>query len=115
MASKLRLELGHFGIDVMNIVPGAIKSNIGDSAKRSKSTHTNEFATHTIVTVLREKPPNGFSYGHYSTVMAIVYHLPIFLGVASIMDYIGEKQQRAIMMKSSSILPQHIHNVMENS
>lgn len=95
-----------FGIDVINVVPGAIKSNIGSSAvagfnempelklfkafegaivaranasQGPKSTPTAEFAERTVAAVLKKRPPPWFSYGRYSTIMAILYHLPISL------------------------------------
>lgn len=113
------MELKPFGIDVINVVPGAIKSNIGSSAiagfnkmpelklfkpfeaaiivranasQGPNATPTAEFAERTVAAVLKKKPSPWFSYGGYSTIMAIMYHLPL-----SIKDLIVEALSKRIL------------------
>ncbi|XP_010546402.1 PREDICTED: NADPH-dependent 1-acyldihydroxyacetone phosphate reductase [Tarenaya hassleriana] len=100
----LRLELRHFGIDVINVVPGGIRSNIANSAvstfnrmpelklykpfeesireraflsQKINPTPAETFAKDTVAVVLKKNPPPWFSSGRYSTVMAVMHHLPI--------------------------------------
>ncbi|KAL0823256.1 hypothetical protein Bca101_046933 [Brassica carinata] len=104
-ANRRRLELQPFGIDVIDVVPGGIRSNLANSAvavfkkwpelklykpyeeaiierafffQRRKPTPTETFAKDTVAAVLKKNPPAWFSSGRYSTFMAIMYHMPIW-------------------------------------
>ncbi|XVF58646.1 hypothetical protein PTKIN_Ptkin07bG0082800 [Pterospermum kingtungense] len=116
LLQNLQIGAQAFGIDVVNVVPGAVRSNIGNSAIASynrmpewklykpfeaairdrayfsqglKSTPTEVFAKNTVNTVLKKNPPAWFSFGHYSTIMVFMYHLPII-----VKDFITRKAMK---------------------
>lgn len=104
------MELRTFGISVISVAPGAVRSNLGNSSEATydempewkfyktfeasirartvisqgpKATPSEEFAKKTVAAVLKKEPPAWFSYGQLSTILAIFYYLPL-----SIRDYI---------------------------
>ncbi|PIA48015.1 hypothetical protein AQUCO_01400541v1 [Aquilegia coerulea] len=116
LTDSLRLELRPFGIDVINVVPGAIKTNLAYTATASyegmpewklykpfndvirartsvshnpNATTAEEFAKKTVEVILKKNPPAWFTYGQYSTGAAIMYHLPI-----AIKDFIYRKAMK---------------------
>lgn len=106
LTDSLRLELRTFGIDVINVVPGAIKTNFAHTSTaryehmpewklyrpfseviraRTSLSHSpnattaEELAQKTVDIVLKKNPPAWFTYGQYSKISAILYHLPLFI------------------------------------
>ncbi|KAJ3679451.1 hypothetical protein LUZ60_017462 [Juncus effusus] len=106
LSDTLRLELRTFGINVITVAPGAIKSNLGNSSlakyneisewkyykkfesalrartdisQGPKSTPADIFAEKLVKNVLRENPNSWFSYGHLSSIMAVLYYVPLFV------------------------------------
>lgn len=101
-----RLELRSFGITVTTVAPGAIRSNLGNSSleryekiadwkyyngfesalrartdvsQGPRSTAADVFAKKVVASVLKRNPPPWFSYGRFSTILAILYYLPLFV------------------------------------
>lgn len=106
LTDSLRLETRNFGINVINVVPGAIKTNLANASTvtyeklpewklykaysevirsrttlshNSTATTADEFAKKTVDVILQKNPPAWFTYGQYSTASAILYHLPLFI------------------------------------
>ncbi|PON65267.1 Short-chain dehydrogenase/reductase [Parasponia andersonii] len=106
LSDSLRLELQPFGINVTTVVPGAIISNIGNSSLAShdempewklyrrfrsaicdratlsqgpNATPGEVFAKKTVEAILKKSPLPWFTYGQFSTIMSIMYHLPLFI------------------------------------
>ncbi|KAF3795311.1 NADPH-dependent 1-acyldihydroxyacetone phosphate reductase [Nymphaea thermarum] len=106
LTDTLRMELKSFNIDVITVVPGGIKTNLANnsltsysklpewkfykpfeaviqarthSSQGNKCTPAEEFAEKTVTVVLRKNPPAWFSYGRYSTIFSILYHVPLWV------------------------------------
>ncbi|KAK8930620.1 11-beta-hydroxysteroid dehydrogenase 1A [Platanthera zijinensis] len=110
LTDTLRQELRPFGIQVISLVPGAVRSNLGNSSllsyermpewkfykpfeaalrarasfsQSARSTPTEEFAKKSVASILKKNPPAWISSGHLSTICAVLYHLPL-----SVRDYL---------------------------
>ncbi|MCO5585731.1 hypothetical protein L7F22_039667 [Adiantum nelumboides] len=106
LSDSLRVELTPFGVEVIVVAPGAIKSNIEVNAaqvydslpkwkfyrpweqyikkrmgysQQAGSTSSEDFAEKTVKNVLNNKPPRYLAVGFLSTKMTLFYYLPIFL------------------------------------
>ncbi|XP_010491655.1 PREDICTED: NADPH-dependent 1-acyldihydroxyacetone phosphate reductase-like [Camelina sativa] len=106
LTDTFRLELRPFGIDVVNVVPGGIRTNIANTAvanlnkmpelklykpyeeaiierafisQRMKPIPAETFAKDIVAAVLKKNPPAWFSSGRHSTLMAIMYYMPLWL------------------------------------
>lgn len=105
MSDALRLELAPLGIQVTVVVPGAIRSNIGDTGEAkirlpegswytsvskyiigraqmsqgSYSTTADDFAQHVVARILRPRMPRYITYGYYSGMFWLFYYIPHFI------------------------------------
>ncbi|XP_038902164.1 short-chain dehydrogenase PC-15-like [Benincasa hispida] len=105
MSHALRLELRPFGINVVMVMPGAIRSNFGsatvenvrsqewklykkfkesieeraNASQSGKSTDAGVFAREVVKKVLRKKPPRQIVLGHLSGWLSLLSWLPLWL------------------------------------
>ncbi|KAF2295627.1 hypothetical protein GH714_033344 [Hevea brasiliensis] len=95
MSNTLRVELRPFGINVVQVVPGAIRSNLGRAtsetlenydwklyedfkeaiveraraSQAAKATNATVFARHVATKVLSRKPPKQIIFGHITELL----------------------------------------------
>lgn len=105
MTDALRLELRPFGINVVKVVPGAIRSNFGSAttekvaahewglykpfagaiaerggaSQSAKSTDTAVFARHVVKKVLSPRPPRQIVFGHMTGLFAVLSWSPLWV------------------------------------
>ncbi|ORZ28617.1 oxidoreductase [Lobosporangium transversale] len=113
LSDAMRLELAPFGVHVCTIVPGAIKSNIGDNnlkkfslpagsfyqsvfkyvmaranmSQAPNSTPTANFASYVVSKCLKSSPPRYIDYGSLSNLIRIIRYMP-----RSISEFIFAKE-----------------------
>ncbi|XP_050205337.1 short-chain dehydrogenase ptmH-like [Mercurialis annua] len=105
MSHTLRVELKPFGINVVLVIPGAIRSNFGsatleklgnsdwklykdfkdsiakraNSSQGSKSTDASIFARHVVKKVLSSKPPKQIVFGHMTCLFGLLSWSPLWV------------------------------------
>lgn len=105
MTNSLRVELRPFGINVVLVVPGAVRSNFGSSSlerlgdhdwklykefkeaiaerarasQGSKATDATMFARHVAKKVLSPKPPKQIVFGHMTGLFAVLSLSPLWV------------------------------------
>ncbi|XP_044470430.1 short-chain dehydrogenase PC-15-like [Mangifera indica] len=105
MSNTLRLELRPFGINVVLVLPGAIRSNLGSNnverlrnydwklykdftdsiaerakaSQGSKATDATVFARHVAKKVLSHKPPKQIVFGHMTGLFAVLQWSPLWV------------------------------------
>ncbi|KAI9280725.1 hypothetical protein BY458DRAFT_544605 [Sporodiniella umbellata] len=104
-SDTLRLELKPFGVQVIVVAPGAIRSNFGANAEKTvsipegslytrvakyitqrasmsqgpKSTTSEVFASHVVKRINRTIAPRYITYGHMSMIFYVLFYLPSFV------------------------------------
>lgn len=105
MSDTLRVELKPFGIHVIKVLPGAIRSNLGRAnteklgvqewklygefkeaiaeraraSQGTRSTDAGELARHVVKKVLSSKPPRQVVYGRMTGLFAVLSWSPIWV------------------------------------
>ncbi len=105
ISDAMRMELAPFGIEVITIQPGSIRSSFGARAavdvdrfqegslyssledqiqeraamSQKNPTPAGEFASQVVDAVTATKPPAVFRSGHGSRILAVMAHLPVWL------------------------------------
>lgn len=105
MSNSLRLELKPFGINVVLVMPGSIRSNLGKAnleklsdydwklykdfkeaiseraraSQGGKATDASVFARHVVNKILANKPPKQIVFGHLTGLFALLSWSPLWV------------------------------------